>query len=329
MMGCAVRADRLLSILLLLQTRRRMTTRELSERLEVSARTIHRDMDALSSAGVPVFGKPGQGGGWELLEPYRTDLTGLSTDESQTMFLDALPQPLAELGLVPAARAARIKLLAALPQGSRDTVELARQRLYIDPSGWRDRATAEPDHLTTIQDAVWSERVIQITYRRADGTVVERVVSPLGLVAKGRSWYVVGAVDEGYRTYRISRVLDVRTEDEPVVRPEGFDLRDYWEQSTSDFRTTLPRFGATARVSDDLLTRLRFGLGFARVMEIGEADSDGWTPVQIDFNVEEEAVGFLIRFSAEIASIDPDYLRGLALARAETLIAQFGGDDIA
>lgn len=323
-----MRADRLLSILLMLQTHRRMTTAELAERLEVSARTIHRDMDALSGAGVPVVGKPGQGGGWELLEPYRTDLTGLNTLESQTMFLDALPQPLAELGLGQAARSARIKLLAALSQDARATVEQARQRLYIDPSGWRGRPqdpkASTPDHLATIQDAVWMERMIQITYRRADGTVVERIAGPLGLVAKGQTWYLVGAVDEGYRTYRISRVLDVQIEDEPVIRPLDFDLREYWEESTSDFQTALPSFVATALVSTTLLNRLRFGLGFARVEHIGETGAAGWTPVRIDFNVEEEAVGFIIRFGAEVESIDPDYLIDRAVERARDLIDRFG-----
>ena len=318
-----MRADRLLSILLLLQTHRRMTTGELAERLEVSPRTIHRDMDALSGAGVPVVGKPGQGGGWELLEPYRTDLTGLSALESQTIFLDALPQPLAELGLDEAARSARIKLMAALSQGARTTVEQTRQRLYIDPSGWRGRSDGAPGQLATIQDAVWMDRMVQLTYRRADGNVVERVVSPLGLVAKGQTWYLVGAVDEGYRTYRISRVLDARLAEGPVIRPPDFDLRAYWEQSTSDFQTTLPSFIATAHVSPDLLNRLRFGLGFARVEHIGATDPDCWTPVRIDFNVEEEAVGFVVRFGAEIKDIEPEYLIDRALERAYALIERF------
>ena len=320
-----MRADRLVSILLLLQTHRRMTTGALAARLEVSPRTIHRDMDALSGAGVPVVGKPGQGGGWELLEPYRTDLTGLTALESQTMFLDAPPPPLAELGLDTAARSARIKLMAALSRDARATVAQARQRLYIDPSGWRSRSDETSDYLGTIQDAVWMDRVVQLTYRRADGKVVERSVSPLGLVAKGQTWYLVGAVDDGYRTFRISRVVAARIEDEPATRPPEFDLRAYWEQSTSDFRTALPRFVATAHVSPELLNRLRFGLGFARVEHIGQTTSDGWTPVRIDFNVEEEAAGFVIRFGAEIKSIEPEYLIDRALERAYALIERFVG----
>ncbi len=322
-----MRADRLLSILLMLQTHRRMTTSELAERMEVSPRTIHRDMDALSGSGVPVVGKPGHGGGWELLEPYRTDLTGLTLLESQTMFLDALPQPLSALGMDQAARSARIKLLAALSHDAQATVEQARQRLYIDPTGWRGHMAAAPEHLSTLQDAVWMDRMIQITYRRADGQVVERIVSPLGLVAKGQTWYLVGAVDDGFRTYRISRVVDAQIEEEPVKRPADFDLRSYWEQSTSDFQTALPSFEATARVSKDLLNRLRFGLGFARTKHIGETCIDGWTPVRIDFGIEDEALGFVLRFGGDIQSIEPDYLIEGALARAKLLIERFGKVD--
>lgn len=322
-----MRADRLLSILLLLQTHRRMTTGELAERLEVSARTIHRDMDALSAAGVPVVGKPGQGGGWELLEPYRTDLTGLNLAESQTMFLEALPQPLAELGLGAAARSARIKLLAALSRDARATVEHARQRLYIDPTGWGSRQSDAPNHLATLQDAIWIERMVQITYRRADGKVVERIVSPLGLVAKGQTWYLVGAVEAGYRTYRISRVLDAHIDEQPAERPPDFDLRDYWEQSTSEFQTRLPRFVATAHVSEQLLNRLRFGLGFARTEHIGKTDPHGWTPVQIEFGVEEEAIGFILRFGDQIQRVEPEFLIDRALEKAHRMIERFGDAD--
>ena len=315
-----MRGDRLLSILLLLQTHRRMTSSDLAGRLEVSPRTIHRDMDALSGAGVPVVGHPGQGGGWELLEPYRTDLTGLTSLESQTMFLDSLPQPLAELGLDQAARSARIKLLAALSQDARDTVEYTRQRLYIDPTGWREQTDDAPDLLSTIQDAVWMNRLLQITYRRADGRVVERIVTPLGLVAKGQTWYLVGSVDEGFRTYRISRVVDAQIEDEPATRPPDFDLRAYWEQSTSEFRTTLPRFDVSLEVSNDLLPRIRFGLGFARIDHIGETASDGWTPVRINFGVEDEAIGFILRVPGDVRNIDPAGVYEEAAERARLVV---------
>lgn len=318
-----MRAERLLSILLLLQTNRRMTTRELAERLEVSPRTIHRDMDALSGAGVPVVGYPGQGGGWELLEPYRTDLTGLTPEESQTILLDSLPPSLAELGLDAAARSARIKLMAALPDSTRDAVDYTRQRLYIDPTGWSRQNDETPEMLPAIQEAVWSNRMLQITYRRADGKVVERVVNPLGLVVKGQNWYLVGAVDEGYRTYRISRVTDARVEDIPAERPAGFDLREFWVQSTSEFQTRLPSYSVGLEVSPDLLNRARFGFGFARVEHFGETGEDGWTPLRIDFGVADEAIGFLLRFPDDVRNIDPPEVLTDALSRAHRLIARF------
>ncbi|MEZ4521574.1 MAG: YafY family protein [Thermomicrobiales bacterium] len=322
-----MRADRLLSILLMLQTNRRMTTEELAGRLEVSSRTIHRDMDALSGAGVPVVGFPGRGGGWELLEPYRTDLTGLTRRESQTMFLDALPHPLSDLGLDQAARSARLKLLAALTQDARNTVEHTRQRLYIDPTGWRGQTRDTPGLLSTIQAAVWSNQRIRITYRRADGTVVERAVSPLGLVAKGQVWYLVAATNDDFRTYRISRMIDVEIDDAPADRPPDFDLRDYWEQSTSEFQTALPSFEVQMDVAESLLNRVRFGLGFARVEEIGEPGADGWTPVRIDFGVGDEACGFVLRYGTEIRNVDPPGVMHDALARAQTMIERFGAPD--
>ncbi|MGH6914662.1 MAG: helix-turn-helix transcriptional regulator, partial [Geminicoccales bacterium] len=264
-----MRADRLLSILLLLQVHRRMTTRQLAEQLEVSPRTIHRDMDALSGAGVPVTGQRGQGGGWELLGAYRTDLTGLTAEESQTIFLDALPPSLSALGLDEAARSARIKLLAALTSNARTNVEYTRQRLYIDPTGW-SQSSDSVELLPVIQDGIWMNRVLRLTYRRADGKVVEREVHPLGLVAKGQTWYLVGAVDVGMRTYRGSRIVSAERSDADAARPDDFDLRAYWQQSMGEFQSQLPRYDVRMEISPAILPRVRFGINFARIEETGE-----------------------------------------------------------
>jgi len=181
-----VRADRLLSIVLLLQTHRHLTSRSLAERLEVSERTIHRDMEALSGAGIPVVAERGSGGGWSLIGEYRTDLTGLNESEIQSLFVTQSPKVLADLKLTKASDAALLKLLAALPAMYRRGAERARQRIYIDSAGWNRNEESVP-HLQLVQEAIWAERKLRITYERGpDSEAVERQLDPLGLVAKGR-----------------------------------------------------------------------------------------------------------------------------------------------
>ena len=182
-----MRADRLLSILLLLQVNRRMTAGALAERLEVSERTIYRDMDALSAAGVPVLAERGVGGGWTLIESYETKLTGLNQAEIQSLFLT--PARVSDLGLHQAGESALIKLIAAMPAMSRRSAEYARQRIHIDSTGW-SRSTENIANMPVVQDAIWQERRLAIHYDRGECQTVERIVDPLGLVAKGSAWYL-------------------------------------------------------------------------------------------------------------------------------------------
>src|SRR5215472_402778 len=223
-----MRADRLLSILLLLQTHQRLTGRDLAKRLEVSERTIHRDMEALGMAGVPVVAERGTGGGWSLLEGYRTNLTGLTGTEMQALLLAKPSRLLADLGLRQAADAALLKLLAAMPAITRHAAEYARQRLHVDGAGWHEAAEAVP-YLLPIQEAIWQERKLRLTYQRGDGTTVERLTDPLGLVAKSGVWYLVAAVDGELRSYRVSRVQSAQATEESFARPPTFDLAAYWQ----------------------------------------------------------------------------------------------------
>lgn len=239
-----MRADRLLSILLLLQAHGRLTARDLARRLEVSERTIHRDMDALGVAGVPVYAARGTGGGWSLAEGYRARLPGLSDTEIQALFLAGPARLLADLGLRRASEAALLKLLASLPAIARRDVEYARQRIHVDPAGWHETAESVAA-LPTLQEAIWQGHQVALTYGRSDGATVERLVAPLGLVAKGRVWYLVAAVDGEPRTYRVSRVRCARPTGAPAARPAGFDLAGYWERSAADFKAGLPRYPAT------------------------------------------------------------------------------------
>jgi len=263
-----MRADRLLSILLLLQVHQRITARDLAQRLEVSERTIHRDMDILSGAGIPVTAERGAGGGWALLDDYRTDLTGLNAAEIQTLFLATPTRLLADLGLRQAADAALIKLLAALPSVARQGAEYARQRIHVDAAGWQQSRDDVPI-LPLLQEAIWQERRVALGYRRGDGTTVERVVDPLGLVAKGSLWYLIAAADGETRTYRVSRVGSAVITDERCARPADFDLAAYWEQASVSFRANLPRYPATLRVVSAIVSQLSRVGYYACVLSFG------------------------------------------------------------
>lgn len=318
-----MRADRLLSIMLLLQLHRRMTARELAERMEVSERTIQRDMEALSAAGVPVTAERGAGGGWALVEGYRTNLTGLNEAEVQALFIAGPSKVLADLQLGKASDAAFIKLLASLPSVSRRGAEYVQERIHVDVSGWGAEAETFP-HLHTLQDAIWRERKLHIVYGRGgEGyeETVERTVDPLGLVAKGSAWYLVAAAEGEPRSYRASRVKSASVMDEACVRPEGFDLAAFWEKSASVFKKSLPRYQATLRVRRAVLPRLRYAGRFARVERVGEPDSDGWVEVSMRFQFEGEACEYALSFGAQVEVVEPVELRGKVVEMAEGVIA--------
>ncbi|MEO7000923.1 MAG: YafY family protein [Ktedonobacterales bacterium] len=316
-----MRADRLLSILLLLQTQRRMTARELSKRLEVSARTIHRDMEALGMAGVPVTAERGSGGGWRLLEEYRTNLTGMNEAEAQALLLGGPSRLLGDLGLRQAAEGGLIKLLAALPGVNRDRVGDIRQRIHIDAAGWRQSSEPTP-LLPTLQEAIWSERKLRLGYQR-DGGIAERLVDPLGLVAKGSVWYLVAAVAGEPRTYRVSRIDTVMLLDEPCERPADFDLATFWEHSTAEFTANLPRYQATLRVTAEALRYIRQGGRYARIESESAADADGWITVSMLFEEQHGAREFTLGFGAQAEVIEPPELREQVICEARALLARY------
>jgi predicted DNA-binding transcriptional regulator YafY len=317
-----MRADRLVSILLLLQVQRRITAGELAKRLEVSERTIHRDMDALSGAGVPVFAERGNGGGWSLMEAYRTNLTGLNHSEIQTLFLSKPPQLLTDLGLHQASEGALIKLLAALPSISRRDAEYARQRIHIDTAGWRN-SPENVSALPSLQEAIWQEREIQFVYERVGCEPAERIVDPLGLVAKGSVWYLVAMHDQAARTYRVSRIRDVRMTDRPANRPADFDLVAYWKQSAAEFKASLPRFYAKIRVSPAVQRSMLYLTRASRVENSGPPDVDGWRTLDIRFDTEEEACQFVLSFGCEAEILDPESLRTKVLAGAQSILDRY------
>jgi predicted DNA-binding transcriptional regulator YafY len=303
-----MRADRLLSILLLLQIHGRMTARDLAARLEVSERTIHRDMEALSASGVPVYAERGHGGGWILPNDFRTRPPGLTDAEVRALFLTKPAQLLADLGLRAASEAGLIKLLAALPSPFRLDAERARERIHVDAAGWRGGRESVP-FLSVLQDAVWEERRVRLSYQRANDQFAEHTIEPLGLVAKRNTWYLVAASERGILTFRVSRVKDVAVLDEGFTRPPGFDLAAYWEHASSEFLANLPRYLVQVRVSPDVRERTRYTGWFATIQEEGPADEDGWATLSIRFDVEDEACRFILGFGPQVELLAPVELR--------------------
>ena len=304
-----MRADRLFSIVLLLQAHHQMTARDLASRLEVSERTIHRDMEALSGAGIPVVAARGLGGGWSLLGEYRTSLTGLTETEIQSLFVTTPAKVLTDLRLEKAADGALLKLLASLPTTFRRGAERARQRIHVDVSGWSRREEAVPC-LPILQEAIWLERKLQISYeRRPDCEAVQRLIAPFGLVAKGSAWYLVGAVDGHVRSYRVSRITHAEVLNEHAEIPADFDLATFWQQSATMFKSNVPNYVAQFWVAPEVLLRLSFAGRFARVTETDETDARGWRKVVVGFDVEEMACEYAVSFGPNLEVIEPLSLR--------------------
>jgi predicted DNA-binding transcriptional regulator YafY len=317
-----MRADRLLSIMLLLQIYRRLTARELARRLEVSERTIHRDMEALTIAGVPVTALRGAGGGWALVDGYRTNLTGLNEAEVQSLFAGVPESLLADLKLDRASDAAHVKLLATLPESARADAEYARRRVHVDVAGWGSADEAVP-HLQTIQEAVWRGRRLHFTY--GDECGAGRGADPLGLVAKGSVWYLVARVGGEVRGYRVSRFTSARVCEEACERPEGFDLAAYWSDSVARFKSHTPRFGATFRAHKSVLHLIHYAGRFSRVEAAGEPDAAGWARVRMRFQFEEDACAFALGFGTKVEVVEPAALRGKVLESARAVAAFYEG----
>ncbi|HKZ77453.1 MAG TPA: WYL domain-containing protein [Pyrinomonadaceae bacterium] len=312
-------------MVLLLQVNHRLTARELATRLEVSERTILRDMEALSGAGIPVIAERGVSGGWSLLGEYRTNLTGLNEAEIQSLFLSRPTKLLSDLHLEKAAEGALLKLLAALPTMYRRRAEYARQRIYIDPSGWQRTEEAVP-LLHELQEAIWQERKLRFTYQRGPGcSPSERLADPLGLVAKGSAWYLVAAVDGQVRSYRVSRIERASLVDAPCVRPPEFDLAAFWENSAVQFRAQLPSYRALVRVREEIVPRLSFAGRFARIEKVDQRDKAGWVHVALRFDVEEMACEYALSFGDRLEVLEPASLRTKVWEQAQAVV-QFYAD---
>ncbi|MGW7206320.1 helix-turn-helix transcriptional regulator [Streptomyces sp. NPDC054837] len=309
-----MKSSRLVSILLLLQTRGRMTAARLAEELEVSVRTVYRDVEALSAAGVPLYADAGHAGGYRLLDGYRTRLTGLTADEAEALFLAGVPGPAAELGLGSVLAAAQLKVRAALPVELRAHADRISGRFHLDAPGWYAEAEETP-YLPAVADAVWNNRVLNIVYRRWRApTDVERRLEPYGLVLKAGRWYVVAG--PGPRTFRVDQILQLAVADAEFTRPEDFDLAAYWTAHQRDFHERLYRGEAVVRLAP--------GVTLARAADV-RADEDGWTVATVPIESVDHALGEFLRMGTDIEVLQPPELRE-RLARTAAELAEMYGN---
>ena len=323
-----MRASRLLSVLLLLQTRGRLTAEELARELEVSVRTIYRDVESLSAAGVPIYGDRGPAGGYQLLNGYRTRLTGLTPDEAESLFLAGIPGPAADLGLGTLLATAQLKLLAALPPELQSRASRISERFHLDAPSWFHEGERLP-YLATVAGAVWNQRQLHVRYRRWRGEV-ERTLDPLGLVLKAGTWYLVARASEQIRTYRASRILELEVLDEHFERPEEFNLSTFWESWSEQFQRRLYRFDVTLRLSPHGLEMLPYLFTQVAAREaVASAvtpDPSGWTTVTLPIDSLEHGHLDLLRLGADAEVLGPPEVRQRMQQSVSGLSALYGDD---
>ena len=318
---------------MLLQVRGKMPAQALADELEVSVRTVYRDLDALSAAGVPVYAERGPGGGCALLDSYRTTLTGLTGEEVRALFMLTIPAALAQLGVGQELKAALLKLSAALPAERRRDEAWVRQRIHLDWTGWQ--AEEPVPHLQTIQQAVWADRRLWLIYRRQAGPAVqrfERLADPYGLVAKAGVWHlaclpVLARASGRLRVYRVSDLLEVRLTGERFERPADFDLAAFWAGWCAEAEAWRWLFQATVRVSPALAAELprHFGDRVRDQIAAAPPDAEGWITVALPFDTFESARSRLLGFGRAVEVLAPPELRLSLADHAAQIAALYGG----
>lgn len=314
-----MRASRLLTLLLLLQTRGRMTAQQLADELEVSIRTIYRDVESLHTAGIPLYGDAGPAGGYQLLDGYRTRLTGLTAAEAEALFLAGMPGPAAELGLGSVVAAAQLKLKAAIPAELQDRAEQIQQRFHLDAPGWYHDGDPSP-HLAAVADAVWRQLPVQVRYQSWTGIVTRRL-EPYGLVLKAGKWYLAAGAGQHVRTYRVNQILDLNTLHPPFDRPVDFDLAGYWRAYLVEFHARLQQGEAIVRLSPLALQRLPDLMSQAVVhaATAGQPEPDGWVRATLPIESLTHAETEFLKLGAEVEVLEPAPLRDRLAATAARL----------
>ena len=314
-----MRADRLISILLLLQNKGKLTTKALAKELEVTGRTIHRDMEALSAAGIPVVADRGKSGGWRLLEQYRTNLTGLKANELKSLLISPSFQMLTDLGLAKDWHEARQKILASIPSSLKSYSHDIWNRIHVDTTAWR-QSSEKIESFKILQEAIWDEKALQIDYERADGEYLERVVNPLGLVAKGSTWYLIASSNKKVRNYRASRIKSVKLTKETFSRPNDFNLAQYWSDSTQEFIKSLPKYEVDVEISSSIVQRIKFTGRFVQIVQIDAPSENGWISANLCFDTEQEALEYILGFGNQIRIIQPNELKQTIYDMAKSVV---------
>jgi predicted DNA-binding transcriptional regulator YafY len=320
-----MRADRLLSTLMYLQTRGRATTGRLAQEFEVSRRTITRDLYALRVAGFPVYTERGAGGGVSLHEGFRMRLTDLTRDELEALFALSVSAPLADLGMGVEAKGAMLKLAAAMPASRSDVEGDVRNRIHLDPHDW-DSSREALTILPGLRQAVWENRWARVTFLRARRVPVERDIAPHGLVAKGTAWYIVWrSRDGGMQVSRVAAVLDAIILDETFGREDGFDLEDFWTAWGRDYEASRGSLQVKAKASTNAIEQLTYGL--AQHIDLVHAEgADGESrEITLSFDSLEQARGCLLAYGSAIKVLEPKALRLSIEDFAEQICSMYRG----
>jgi len=320
-----MRADRLLALLMHLQNRGRSTAARLADELEVSRRTIVRDVYALRVAGFPVYTERGPHGGIYLHEDYRVKLTDLTPEELGALFAFSVPAPLADLGMGAQAKGALRKLATSLPSSRQDVERDVRSRLYLDPNPWRPSVEAIPT-LSTLRRAVWEDRWVRATLIRVRRVRIQHEMAPYSLVAKGRVWYVVWkGSDHRIRVDRASDVVEAELADRTFDRPAAFDLETFWTQWTAEYEAGLWFFEVRARVRPDALPELERDLD-RHIRHTNAAPEDkGWVRVELAFDHFEHARATLLAYGGAVEILQPQALRQSVAAYAQSIVDRYAG----
>ncbi len=322
-----MRASRLLTIQMLLQTRGRMSAQALAEVLEVSVRTLYRDVDQLTAAGVPIYAEQGRNGGFQLMEGWKTTLTGFTASESQAVFMSGLAGPAAELGLGQQVVDAQLKLMSALPAYQRDDAQRVQARFHLDPADWYREADRVP-YLSTVAAAVWQDRQLRLRYDSWKAEV-QRTVQPLGLVLKAGVWYLVATSEGKPRTYRISNILDAEILDKTSTRPKRFDLSAYWAESIQRFEAELYQGHAVVQATPQGVKQLRqlsSAVAKAVAAQASTAAQDGTVRLKIPIETLENASYQLLRMAPNVVVLSPAALRTCILRRLQAIQACYVED---
>jgi len=313
-----MKADRLLSALLLLQAHGRLSGRELAEKLEVSIRTVHRDMESLSASGVPIYALRGSQGGWQLDEGWRTQVPGLDEVELRALLM-AQPRVIGDSRLAAAAERALEKLMAAMPGGMREQAASIRQRLYVDTTAWRG-STENLTMLPVVQAAVSRDRKLRITYCKPNGDRSVRVLDPLGLVAKGSTWYLVANTSAGLRTFRVSRIEAAKMLEKTCERPASFDLAEYWKRSTEKFLEGRQKLEVTLRLETRAAANMK-----RWQMVLGEIEKgEGWETLRVEFDHPEEALFMVLGMGSRAEVLEPESFRERVREEVRAVVSRIG-----